>query len=221
MQSRIRIVTLLLGLAPALHLAPAAAVEGYVTDRDGQPVRSGYGICIHDYDWRPGLRFADCEPAPVVAPAPQAAPVEEPPLAEAPAPQPLPQEVPFRLSFDALFDFDSATLKPEGRSALDELAGRLAVSHYAGMTIVGHADRIGPAKYNQALSERRAIAVREYLVAHGVDAGKVSPSGVGSSEPTVQCKGIRGARLIACLQPDRYAELTVSGTRTQVSAAPQ
>src|SRR5712664_2849223 len=100
MQSHIRIVTLLLGLAPALHLAPAAAVEGYVTDRDGQPVRSGYGICVHDYDWRPGLRFADCEPAPaapVVAPAPQAAPVEEPPLAEAPAPQPLPQEVPFRL----------------------------------------------------------------------------------------------------------------------------
>src|SRR5258708_856223 len=219
MKSRLRFLTLFIALAPAL---PAAAVEGYVTDRfNGEPVRSRYGDCVHDYGWRPGMRFADCEPAPaepVAAPAPQAAPVEEPPVAA--APQPIPQAVPFRLSLDALFDFDSAKLKPEGRAALDELAGRLAVSNYETLAIVGHADRIGAARYNRALSERRAGAVRDYLVAQGIDARKISPSGVGESQATAQCKHIRGARLIACLQPDRYAHLTVSGPRAPPSAGP-
>jgi OOP family OmpA-OmpF porin len=216
----------LLALAPAMYMTPAAAVEGYVTSRyDHQPVRSGFGECVHDYEWRPGMRFADCEPAPVqpIA-APQPAPVQEAPVVvEAPRPpQLVARPVPFKLSVDALFDFDSASLKPEGRAALDELAGRIASSSYDSVTIVGHADRIGTAKYNQQLSERRAQVMRDYLVGQGIEAQRISSSGVGSSEPTTQgqCKGMRGARLIECLQPDRFADVTVAGTAVQVSAAP-
>jgi OOP family OmpA-OmpF porin len=208
-------------LLAIMHMAPAAAVEGYVTSRyDHQPVRSGTGTCVHDYGWRPGMRFADCEPAPVqpvAAAAPQAAPEQEPPLAEAPppAPQVAAVPVPYLLSVDELFDFDSASLKPEGRATLDALAARIGSSGYDSVAIVGHADRIGPAQYNQQLSERRAKVLGEYLVGQGIDAQRIVASGVGSSEPVTakaDCAGARGARLIQCLQPDRYADVTVGGT---------
>ncbi len=213
----------LLAMAPLVYVTPAAAVEGYVTSRyDHQPVVNRYGECVHDYGWQPGMRFADCEPAPVqpvAAAAPQAAPEQEPPLAEAPAPVPAPQvatvAVPYLLSVDELFDFDSASLKPEGRATLDALAARIGSSGYDSVAIVGHADRIGSAPYNQQLSERRAKVLGEYLVGQGIDAQRIVASGVGSSAPVTaraDCAGARGARLIQCLQPDRYADVTVGGT---------
>ena len=210
--------------APLVLAAPAQAAgsEGYLTDGAGRPVRSYSGECVHTYAWREGFRYADCEPKPVVAaPAPQVAeapaPVVEP--APAPAPAPVPQNVPFRLSMDTLFDFDKATLRAEGRSELDQLAQRLAATQYDTLTIVGHADRIGPAAYNQKLSERRAAAIRDYLVEQGIDAQKIAASGVGESHPTASCAGVHGKRLIACLQPDRNAQLTATGNELRVSEA--
>ena len=210
--------------APLLFSAPvqAAGSDGYLTDAAGKPVHAYSGECVHTYAWREGFRFADCEPepAPVVeAPAPKV--VEAPaPVAETPpAPAPVPQNTPFRVSMDAFFDFAQATLRPEGKAALDELAGRLAVTQYDKLTIVGHADRIGPAAYNQKLSERRANAMRDYLVAQGIEAEKISASGVGESEPVASCSGVHGKRLIACLQPDRSAQLTAAGSELRVSDA--
>jgi OOP family OmpA-OmpF porin len=209
----------LLAIAPLVYVTPAAAVEGYVTSRyDHQPLRSRYGECVHDREWRQGMRFADCEPAPVqpvAAAAPQAAPEQEPPLAEAPAPQVVAVPVPYLLSLDEYFDFDSASLKPEGRSALDALAAKIASSRYDGVAIVGHADRIGAAEYNQRLSERRAQVLRDYLAGQGIDAQRIFATGVGNSEPVTtkaDCAGKRGAGLIQCLQPDRYADVTVGGS---------
>ena len=210
----------LLAFAPLVYITPAAAVEGYVTsgqDPD-QPVRTRYGECVHDYGYQPGMRFADCEPAPapVAAPAPV---VEKPAVVAAPAPAPVLLNVPFRLSSDTFFDFDKARLTPEGQAALDEVASQLAGTQYDTITIVGHTDRIGTVAYNQKLSERRADAMAQYLIGKGVPAEKISASGLGEKNPTAQCSGVRGAKLIACLQPDRFAEVTVSGTATQVSAA--
>jgi OOP family OmpA-OmpF porin len=212
-------------IAPLLCSAPAQAQtsDGYLTDSAGQPVRAS-AECVHTSAWHEGFRFADCEPAPVVeAPAPV---VEAPaPVIEAPAPvveappAPVPQNVPFRVSMDALFDFDKSTLRPEGKAALDELAQRLAVTQYDQLTIVGHADRIGSAAYNQKLSERRAAAIREYLVAQGIDAHRIAASGIGESQPVTSCRGLHGKRLIACLQPDRHAELTAVGSELRVSDA--
>jgi len=210
-------------VAPLLLSAPvhAEGSDGYLTDSAGKPVRSYSGDCVRTYSWREGFRFADCEPAPVVeTPAPRieapAAVAETPP---APAPAPVPQDIPFRVSMDAFFDFDQATLRPEGKAALDELARRLAVTQYDKLTIVGHADRIGPAAYNQKLSERRANAMRDYLVAQGIEAEKISASGIGESEPVASCSGVHGKRLIACLQPDRSAQLTAVGNELRVSDA--
>ena len=209
-------------VAPLLFSAPvqAGSSDGYLTDSAGKPVHSYSGECVHTYSWREGFRFADCEPAPVVeAPAPKV--VEAPaPVAETPPPPaPVPQNIPFRVSMDAFFDFDQATLRPQGKAALDELARRLAVTQYDKLTIVGHADRIGPAAYNQKLSERRANAMRDYLVAQGIEAEKISASGVGESESIASCSGVHGKRLIACLQPDRSAQLTAVGSELRVSDA--
>jgi OOP family OmpA-OmpF porin len=174
-------------VAPLLCGAPAQAQssDGYLTDTARHPVRSSSGECVHTSAWHNGFRFADCEPAPVVeAPAPKL--VEAPaPVVEAPAPvveapaAPVPQNVPFRISMDAFFDFDKATLRPEGKATLDELAQRLAVTQYDKLAIVGHADRIGPAAYNEKLSKRRASAIRDYLIAQGIDAQRIEASGVG------------------------------------------
>ncbi len=202
--------------AAAFHVAPASAVEGYVTSGQDPdvPVRSRFGECLHSYDWKPGMRYADCEPAPAPVALPESKPAPAlQPIVEAPKPEPIPQNVPFRLSTDTFFDFDKFTLKPEGQAALDDVAARLAATSYDTISIVGHADRIGTRKHNQALSERRAQTMRDYLVSKGLAAGKIS------SEPTTRCGHLRGARLVSCLQPDRYAEVTVSGTRVQVSAA--
>src|SRR5688572_2047769 len=228
-----RCAAALVCLASVLQGAPihAQSSYGYLIDSAGNPVRSYLGECWHTRSWQPGARFADCEPAPapvveaapakVVETAAPAAVVAPAAVAEPPPPAPLPQNVPFRVSMDSFFDFDQATLSADGRAPLDELADRLSITPYDKLTIVGHADRIGPAAYNQTLSERRAKAMREYLLLQGIDPNKISSWGVGESEPVTSCDGLRGKKLIACLQPDRSAQLTAVGSELRVSEAEQ
>jgi OOP family OmpA-OmpF porin len=149
------------------------------------------------------------------APAPVA---ETPPPAPAPAPAPTPPPEPMRVALDAetLFDFDRVELKPAGRTELDTLLRDLRGLNYEVVLVTGHTDRIGTEQYNQGLSERRANAVRDYLVAGGVPSAKVTARGAGESEPVTtpqQCQGRRGQELIACYQPDRRVEVEVNGIR--------
>jgi OOP family OmpA-OmpF porin len=149
---------------------------------------------------------------PVAAPPPPPAPRPPPP----PPPAPPPQPVTVTLSADALFDFDSSTLRPAGRQSLDKLAEDLRGMTYEVLIVGGHTDRIGTDAYNQALSERRANSVRDYLVQSGIPANDVRATGYGEARPVTtlqQCQGQAGAALIACLQPDRRVEVEVSGTR--------
>jgi OOP family OmpA-OmpF porin len=213
----IAVFTLISGFSITAARA-AGDANGYVTSAGGAPVTAARQ-CVHTAEWAPQMRFADCEPQPAVAeaaPAPEQAAevVEEVVVVQETVVAPV--VVPFRLSLDALFDFDSATLKANADAALDTLAQQIADAQYGTVDIVGHADRIGPAPYNQRLSERRALAVSEYLAAHGIDSSKISFAGVGSREPVTgtACKGRRGARLLTCLQPDRFAEVTVVGTQS-------
>jgi OOP family OmpA-OmpF porin len=158
-----------------------------------------------------------------VAPAPMPAPVI---VAAAPPPPPAPMPVPVivperrRVSFSAesLFGFDQSAIKPEGRAALDKFASDTRGTQFEVIVVEGHTDRLGTPAYNQKLSQRRADAVKDYLVSSGgFDASKVTANGKGESMPvttTADCKGGKASpKLIACLQPDRRVDIEVTGTR--------
>jgi OOP family OmpA-OmpF porin len=148
-------------------------------------------------------------PPPPPAPAPKPA---EPPK---PAPAPAAQVQKITLASKALFDFDKAVLKPEGKAAIDsEIIAKLPqVQKLELVLVTGHTDRIGTQQYNQKLSERRADAVRDYLVSKGVAKDKIETLGMGKTQPIpgVKCEMKAMKELIACLAPNRRVEVEVKG----------
>ena len=83
------------------------------------------------------------------------------------------------------FDFDKATLRPEDRELLGRIAGVLLTAHGFRIHVYGHTDDIGSDEYNQGLSERRAQAVRGYLLEAGIDPELITTRGFGKSSPRV------------------------------------
>lgn len=162
----------------------------------------------------PPAPVAVIEPPPPVAPPPPPV-VMPPPPPPAPVAPPPPQRVHF--AADSLFAFGKADLSPSGKTALDKFLSDLSGTHFSTIVVEGHTDRIGSEQSNQKLSQRRAETVRNYLVGAGVDAGKISASGKGESQPVTKpedCKGNKATKaLIACLQPDRRVEVEVNGER--------
>jgi len=126
-------------------------------------------------------------------------------------------KAPVRVSFEAepLFSFDKSGVRSDQRSKLDEFVASLKGTQYDSISVVGYADRIGTEEYNQKLSERRANAAKNYLVRQGIPAGKINAVGRGESEPVTgdTCSGQRGKALIACLEPDRRADVSVTATK--------
>jgi OOP family OmpA-OmpF porin len=151
----------------------------------------------------------------VEAPAPAPAAVPPPVVAAVPvAPPVVPRHVSFNA--DALFAFNSATIRPEGTAALDVFAGELHRTQFDRVHVTGYTDRIGSKAYNERLSRQRADAVRQYLVSSGgIEENKIDAEGRGMSDPVTtpgQCGKGRSAAVIACLQPDRRVDLEVAGT---------
>jgi len=152
-------------------------------------------------------------PAPAPAPAPVAALVEPTPE-PAPAPAPAPEACKptfetVTVSAEKLFGFDKSALKAEGKATLDDAAAKIIANPAIELVMVtGHTDRIGSDKYNQKLSERRANQVKAYLVSKGIAAERLHAVGKGKSEPVVECKGVKGKKLIECLQPNRRVVLS-------------
>ncbi|WP_419592768.1 OmpA family protein [Thiolapillus sp.] len=81
------------------------------------------------------------------------------------------------------FDFNKATIKPEFQPLFDNALEVLELNPDLVVEVIGHTDSIGPAAYNQKLSVRRAQAVKDYLVKHGVDPKRLIVKGKGESEP--------------------------------------
>jgi outer membrane protein OmpA-like peptidoglycan-associated protein len=110
------------------------------------------------------------------------------------------------------FAFNRAEISPESKKRLDSLAPRLnAAKDIEAAEIIGFADRIGTVSYNEALSKKRALAVRDYLVAHGlVKPSETEVRWVGKSQPSANCADdLPRAQLITCLQPDRKATVEI------------
>ena len=202
------------GYMPGTAAAPAGGESGYVLNAYPTPtdgiVKSGVyngtqglagGLCYRTGYWAPSMAIEQCDPDLVPKPAP------------APAPAPGVQKI--TLASKALFDFDKAVLKPEGMKAIDtEIIEKLkGVQKLELVLVTGHTDRIGTQAYNQKLSERRADAVRNYLVSKGVAKDKIETLGMGKTQPLpgVKCEQKNHKELIACLAPNRRVEVEVKG----------
>jgi OOP family OmpA-OmpF porin len=157
-------------------------------------------------------------PPPAPKPEPRAAPPPPPPP---PAPKPVAKpEAPKKpavvnLASTELFEFNKAVLTQEARAKLDaEVLGKLRdLKDIRYIIVNGHADRLGSAQYNQRLSEKRAEAVRAYLVSKGVDAAKVETLGFGKTLPVKACPDQKDRKsTIECLAPNRRVVVEVQGT---------
>ncbi|OGA85247.1 MAG: hypothetical protein A2711_09340 [Burkholderiales bacterium RIFCSPHIGHO2_01_FULL_63_240] len=179
---------------------------------DGTVWKNGSNeYCWRDNGWTPatGVQGCDGVPAPA-APAPVAAPAAPAP---APAPAPVVPVAPAteKVSFaaDAFFDFDKATLKPEGKAKLDDLTDKVKGITLEVIIAVGHTDSVGSDAYNQKLSEKRAQAVKDYLTSKGTDASRVYVEGKGEKQPVADNKSADGRA------KNRRVEIEVVGTRTK------
>ena len=124
-----------------------------------------------------------------------------------PPPAPPPRFEKYTLSATELFAFDSAELRmPQNR--LDEIASALGSNASTGdIVITGYTDRIGSDRYNQKLSERRALAVKTYLASRGMEANRLKAQGKGEADPVVVCTDKKLPALISCLEPNRRVEV--------------
>jgi OOP family OmpA-OmpF porin len=98
-------------------------------------------------------------------------------------------------------------IKPEGRSKLDDLAGKAKAVNLEVVIAVGHADSIGSDEYNQRLSVRRAESVKAYLVSKGIEPNRVYTEGKGEKQPVASNKTAEGRA------KNRRTEIEVIGTR--------
>lgn len=148
-------------------------------------------------------------PDPVVA----AAPVE--PVA---TPQPIPMRQRVSVLPESMFEFDTSTVQQGDKAALDQFSSEVTGTRFDMINVQGHADRLGPAAYNQRLSEQRAASVKSYLVSSGkLDPAKITATGQSESAPVTKpgdCVGsTRSVALVTCLQPDRRVDIHVSGVQ--------
>lgn len=130
---------------------------------------------LHKQSVTVGLRFALNG-----APAPQVLPPAPPEPTPPPAPPAAPEQ------FVVFFGFNKANVTSEAMQVITDAARVAKETGSASILIVGHTDSSGSDKYNEALSQRRADAVKSALVDLGIDAGKISASGKGESELVVK-----------------------------------
>ncbi|MBQ3768239.1 MAG: OmpA family protein [Prevotella sp.] len=81
------------------------------------------------------------------------------------------------------YDFDKATLRPESKTALDDLVKLLNENPNITIELSAHTDYKGSAEYNKRLSQRRAESVVNYLIEHGIAADRLTPVGYGKENP--------------------------------------
>jgi OOP family OmpA-OmpF porin len=141
---------------------------------------------------------AAAPPPPAAAPAPAPAPAPA-------APKPAAQKVTY--AADTFFDFDKYVIKPEGKAKLDDLVSKTKGIALEVIIAVGHTDSVGTVEYNQGLSERRANAVKDYLVSKGIEKNRVYTEGKGEKQPIASNSTAEGRA------KNRRTEIEVVGTR--------
>ena len=195
--------------------------SAYVQDARGIIARDPFGLCWRTGYWTPADAVPGCDlpicvepeklvngkcvapppPPPVVAPPPVA------PVTPPPPPAPTSEKVSF--AADALFDFDKAILKAEGKAKMDDMVSKMKGINLEVIIAVGHTDSIGTDEYNQKLSIRRAEAVKAYLQGKGIEANRIYTEGKGEKQPVADNKSTAGRA------QNRRVEIEVVGTRSK------
>ena len=208
----IALVATSLGMGTTL----AQAQEQVYVRASGMVVKNATGLCWRTGYWTPAAAAKDpagCECDKDLLPKEVCAGKA---AASTPAQigQPVGQKV--TLAADTLFDFDKATLRHEGQKTLDGLASSLNTMRLEVLLAVGHTDRIGSDDYNKTLSEKRAAAVKEYLVSRGLEANRIYAEGKGEKQSKTgdKCNNMgaengRNKKLVECLQEDRRVDIEV------------
>ncbi len=196
---------------PLTDIKAATPVSGYAQDARGIVVRDPFGLCWRTGYFTPALAQIECDPD--LVPKPVVTPPAPPPVAP-PAVVPPPTVTNEKVTFaaDAFFDFDKATLKPEGKAKLDDLVSKLGAINLEVIIAVGHTDSIGSVPYNQKLSVRRAESVKAYLVGKGIEANRIYTEGKGKSQP-IAPNTVNGKDNPAGRAKNRRVEIEVVGTR--------
>ena len=176
MTKQIKLSALIVALMASTG-AMAHEVHGYTTSQgSGEVVRNNYGECWENtYLDKATNGLVECgDKAP-----------------EAPT-QTITEKVNETISLQSefLFGFDKYNLRPEAVTTLNDLSAKLSQSNVQSVRVEGNTDFMGSEAYNQALSERRATTVANYLVQQGVPADRVSAVGLGETQArmTEQCQ---------------------------------
>jgi outer membrane protein OmpA-like peptidoglycan-associated protein len=106
---------------------------------------------------------------------------------------------------DILFDFNKATLRPQGREILAKISGILLVARGYRLRLEGHTDSIGSEEYNARLSEKRAEGVRDYLLQSGIASDLMTTHGFGKTQPIATNDTAAGR------QRNRRVEIVIQG----------
>jgi len=113
-----------------------------------------------------------------------AAPVEAAPTPGGPTPG-TQQDLVVNVGDRVFFTLNQHDLSPEARATIEKQAAWLKTYPHINVTVEGHCDERGTREYNLALGEKRATAVRNYLVALGIDAGRIQTISYGKERPAV------------------------------------
>jgi OOP family OmpA-OmpF porin len=193
------------GLLAGAGTAAAQSKDGHWVDASQAVWKDGSGMCWKSGYWTPAMAIEECDPD-----------LMKKPMREAPraAPAPKPKAKTLTITSTQLFAFNKSVLTSEAKGRLDrEVLARLnEFATIQFINVYGHTDRIGSAQYNQKLSERRANAVKAYLVSKGVAASKVETYGYGKTSPVKSCPGNMSRKaLVDCLAPNRRVVVEAKG----------
>jgi OOP family OmpA-OmpF porin len=204
-----------LSLGCALFALTAGAAYADFTpnaqDSSGHAIRDGSGNCVVTS----GAVLPECEgtrPAPAPAPSAPVEPTPSAPSAPTAAPEPsrpAPSSVrqAVVIQADALFDFDKSVVRPDGKRAIDEALSKLNGVDLEMVIATGHTDSVGTEAYNQKLSERRAAAIKAYLVSKGIPSAKITTIGKGETQPVATNKTKEGR------QKNRRVDIEFKGVK--------
>jgi OOP family OmpA-OmpF porin len=152
--------------ATAANASSAQNVDNWVNS-SGLNWKNGDGtLCWRDASWTPATASKGCDGA----------------LTSGAAASGVSQSK-ITLQADTLYDFDKASLKPEGMATLDKIAADLKKIKLEVIIAVGNTDSVGTDAYNMALGQRRAQSVKAYLTSKGVDGSRIYTESKGKSNP--------------------------------------